>query len=99
VSTVGGSGGTQPTIRVNVVQGRKSISCANSVLPVFMVGSSPGHGRGEKRNAQEYLAHWLGILRADSKALMTAAAKASAAATFIMQAERGVVVEPDRLAA
>jgi antirestriction protein ArdC len=38
-----------------------------------------------KRNAQEYLAHWLAILRADSKALMTAAAKASAAAAFILK--------------
>ena len=39
-----------------------------------------------KQNAQEYLAHWLGILRADSKALLIAAAKASAAATFILRA-------------
>ena len=40
-----------------------------------------------KQNANDYLAHWLGILRADSKALMTAAAKTSAAATFIMKHE------------
>ena len=38
-----------------------------------------------KHNAQEYLAHWLRILRADAKALMTAAAKASAAAEFILE--------------
>jgi antirestriction protein ArdC len=55
-----------------------------------------------KRNAQEYLAHWLGILRADSKALMTAAAKASAAAMFILKASQGAVAgdaEPQALAA
>lgn len=55
-----------------------------------------------KQNAQEYLAHWLGILRADSKALMTAAAKASAAAGFILQqasAANGEEAEPAALAA
>src|SRR5208283_723495 len=34
-------------IRSNVLQGRKSISCANSVLPVFMTNPSPRHRRGE----------------------------------------------------
>jgi antirestriction protein ArdC len=41
-----------------------------------------------KQNAQEYLAHWLRILRADSMALTTAAAKASAAAAFILNGAR-----------
>jgi antirestriction protein ArdC len=35
-----------------------------------------------KQNSEAYLADWLHVLRADSKALMTAAAKASAAASF-----------------
>src|SRR5208283_2549863 len=35
------------TIRSNVLQGRKSMSCANSVLPVFMANPSPRHRRGE----------------------------------------------------
>ena len=55
-----------------------------------------------KHNAQEYLAHWLRILRADTKALMAAAAKASAAAEFILsaaQGETGVETEPLALAA
>ena len=52
-----------------------------------------------KRNSQEYLAHWLAILRADSKALMTAAAKASAAASFIMQAQSAAGIALERLAA
>lgn len=52
-----------------------------------------------KRNSQEYLAHWLRLLRADSKALMTAAAKASAAAIFIVQAESRASAAPERLAA
>lgn len=55
-----------------------------------------------KRNAQEYLAHWLGMLRADTRALMTAAAKASAAAEFILMAGEGRVdaeIEPEALVA
>jgi antirestriction protein ArdC len=47
-----------------------------------------GPAHEPKRNAQEYLAHWLGVLRADSRALMTAAAKASVAAEFILKAGR-----------
>jgi hypothetical protein len=43
-----------------------------------------------KHNAQEYLAHWLRILRADTKALMIAAAKASAAVEHRYAAERDV---------
>src|SRR3954454_23453147 len=32
-------------IRANVLHGKKSVSCANSVLPVFMARSSPAEGR------------------------------------------------------
>ncbi len=46
-----------------------------------------------KQNAQEYLAHWLGVLRADSRGLMVAAAKASAAAEFILSRGCGQVDE------
>src|SRR5260370_14741565 len=37
---------------MNVLQGKKSISCANSVLPVFMGDSSPGNCRGEPLRVQ-----------------------------------------------
>src|SRR3982750_627426 len=40
------------TIRANVLHGRKSISCANSVLPVFMARSSPAEGRREPHGIQ-----------------------------------------------
>src|SRR3954447_21935666 len=40
------------TIRANVLHGRKSINCANSVLPVFMVRSSPAQGRRRPRGIQ-----------------------------------------------
>ena len=46
-----------------------------------------------KQNANEYLAHWLGILRADSKALLTAAAKASAASAFIIGCSQATAPE------
>ena len=49
-----------------------------------------------KRNAQEYLAHWLGILRADAKALMVAAAE------FVLNASCGAgeaQIKPRALAA
>jgi antirestriction protein ArdC len=58
---------------------------------VFVMAEQ-GLAHEPKGNAQEYLAHWLGILRADSKALMTAAAKASAAAEFILKAGQGAAV-------
>jgi antirestriction protein ArdC len=68
-------------------------------LSSVFVMAELGLAHEPKRNAQEYLAHWLGILRADSKALMTAAAKASAAATCIMHGGSAAIAEPDRLAA
>src|SRR5260370_23946575 len=37
---------------MNVLQGKKSISCANSVLPAFIGESSPGKCRGEPRRVQ-----------------------------------------------
>src|SRR5260370_15575172 len=37
---------------MNVLQGKKSISCANNVLPAFMGDSSPGNCRGEPRRVQ-----------------------------------------------
>src|SRR5437764_10352718 len=37
---------------MNVLQGKKSISCANSVLPAFMGDSSPGNCRGEPLRVQ-----------------------------------------------
>src|SRR5664279_29685 len=40
------------TIRVNVLQGRQSISCANSVFPAFMGRPSPEKGRGNRRQLQ-----------------------------------------------
>src|SRR3954454_6638676 len=40
------------TIRVNVLHGRKSINCANSVLPVFMARSSPAEGRRGRHGIQ-----------------------------------------------
>src|SRR5271166_473367 len=40
------------TIRANVVQGRNSISCANSVLPAYIGESSPKNGRGQSRSVQ-----------------------------------------------
>src|SRR3954467_10171048 len=40
------------TIRVNVLHGRKSINCANSVLPVFMDRSSPAEGRRGRHGIQ-----------------------------------------------
>ena len=40
------------TIRANVLQGRQSISCENSVFPAFMGGSSPEKGRGNRRQLQ-----------------------------------------------
>ncbi len=55
-----------------------------------------------KQNAQEHLAHRLGVLQTDSRALMVAAAKASAAAEFILKAGDGHVcayAEPEALAA
>lgn len=48
---------------------------------------------------RDFEAHRLALLRAESKALLTAAAKASAAATFVMQAGTESAVEPERLAA
>ena len=45
---------------------------------VFVIAEL-GLAHKPKENAKEYLAHWLGILRADGKALMTAAATGSAA--------------------
>ncbi len=71
------------------------------ICSVFVMAEL-GLAHEPKRNAQEYLAHWLGILRADSRALTTAAAKASAAAEFIPRAgqrESGAEIEPDALAA
>src|SRR4051794_19900937 len=40
------------TIRVNVLHGRKSINCANRVLPVFMARSSPAEGRRGRHGIQ-----------------------------------------------
>src|SRR4051794_7848924 len=40
------------TIRVNVLQGRQSISCENSVFPAFMGRPSPEKGRGNRRQLQ-----------------------------------------------
>jgi antirestriction protein ArdC len=57
-------------------------------LCAIFVMAELGLAHEPKQNAQEYLAHWLRILRADSKALITAAAKASAAAAFILSAGR-----------
>src|SRR3954462_1119398 len=40
------------TIRVNVLQGRQSISCENSVFPAFMGSPYPEKGRGNRRQLQ-----------------------------------------------
>src|SRR3954466_6310806 len=41
-----------PGNRINVLHGRKSINCANSVLPVFMARSSPAEGRRGRHGIQ-----------------------------------------------
>ncbi len=63
-------------------------------LCAVFVMAELGLAHEPKQNAKEYLAHWLGILRADSKALMTAAAKASAAAAFILKPSETSQEEP-----
>jgi antirestriction protein ArdC len=49
--------------------------------------------RNSKWQAQEHLTHWLRILRVDATALVAAAAKASAAAEFILKGEQQVSAE------
>ena len=72
--------------RSGKIQNRAGLSGYCAELGSALLGAELGLPVDHLDDHAAYLGHWLGILRADPKALLTIASKADQAATYILTA-------------